>query len=587
MTRIKKLPPRLIDKIAAGEVVEGPASIVKELVENSLDAGATRIEVTLEGGGTRRIRITDDGQGIAAEELRLAVTSHATSKIRSAEDLFNISSLGFRGEALASIASVSHLKLSSRPEGEPGAELRVDGGRIGRARGVGLPRGTTIEVGDLFYNVPVRREFLRTQRGELRRVLTEVKQQALCRPEVHFRVVHEGKTVLEAPHAEEPRERIAQLLGRELAEDLGCLPRTEREGITLRGYFSPCDRSRGDSRQQLFFLNERCIRDVTLLSAIKQAYANLLPPRRHPIVLLWIDVDPSSVDVNVHPRKSEVRFRADRLVFSMVVRAIQDALRERGLVGDLRLPRYASSAPPFVGGAAPAGEVPFAAPNLEPMALPFLQRAVAEEGASEPGAALPTGRFFQLHRRYLVEQCETGIRLVDPHALHERILYQEIVTRFRSEPLESQRFLFPLVVEAGPEERIALGERSEALAQLGFRIEPFQEDSLAVHAAPRLLKAGRVVAVVGDLLRELPTCAGAPGEELVHELAAHLACRSAVRFGDALSDAQIEELLRRRAEVPNGHCCPHGRPTALALSLDELDHRFGRQGFVAPETLSR
>lgn len=592
MTRIKKLPPRLVDKIAAGEVVEGPASIVKELVENSLDAGAKRIEVTLEGGGTRRIRITDDGHGIAAEELRLAVTSHATSKIRSADDLFRISSLGFRGEALASIASVSHLKLSSRPEGEPGAELRVDGGRIGRARGVGLPRGTTIEVGDLFYNVPARREFLRTQRGELRKVLTEVKQQALCRPEVHFRVVHEGKPVLEAPHAEEPRERIAQLLGRELAEDLGCLPRVEREGITLRGYFSPCDRSRGDSRQQLFFLNERCVRDVTLLSAIKQAYANLLPPRRHPIVLLWLELDPSAVDVNVHPRKSEVRFRADRLVFSMVVRAIQDSLRELGLVGDLRLPRYASSAPPFVGSppqrGAPEQAPSFATPSAEPLSLPFLQRASGEEGLVEaPAAALPTGRFFQLHRRYLVEQCETGLRLVDPHALHERILYQEIVERFRREPLESQRFLFPLVVEAGPEERIALDERGEALTQLGFRIEPFQEGQLAVHAAPRLLKAGRVVAVVGDLLRDLPTCSGAPGEELVHELAAHLACRSAVRFGDALSDAQIEELLRRRAEVPNGHCCPHGRPTALALSLDELDHRFGRQGFVAPETLSR
>lgn len=590
MTRIKKLPPRLIDKIAAGEVVEGPASIVKELVENSLDAGAKRIEVTLEGGGTRRIRITDDGHGIAAEELRLAVTSHATSKIRSAEDLFRIDSLGFRGEALASIASVSHLKLSSRPEGEPGAELRVDGGRIGRAKGVGLPRGTTIDVGDLFYNVPARREFLRTQRGELRKVLTEVKQQALCRPEVHFRVVHEGKTVLEAPHAEEPRERIAQLLGRELAEDLGCLPRVEREGITLRGYFSPCDRSRGDSRQQLFFLNERCVRDVTLLSAVKQAYANLLPPRRHPIVLLWLEVDPSAVDVNVHPRKSEVRFRADRLVFSMVVRALQDALRERGLVGDLRLPRYASAAPPFgtgAPGAPPGAPAPFASPT--PLALPFLQRAVGEEGLGDSGAAapLPTGRFFQLHRRYLVEQCETGLRLVDPHALHERILYQEIVERFRKEPLESQRFLFPLVVEAGPEERIALAERGETLAQLGFRIEPFQEHSLAVHAAPRLLKAGRVVEVVGDLLRDVPTCDGAPGEDLVHELAAHLACRSAVRFGDALSDAQIEELLRRRAEVPNGHCCPHGRPTALALSLDELDHRFGRQGFIAPETLSR
>lgn len=583
MTRIKKLPPRLIDKIAAGEVVEGPASIVKELVENSLDAKATRIEVTLEGGGTRRIRITDDGEGIAADELRLAVTSHATSKIRSAEDLFQINSLGFRGEALASIASVSHLKLSSRPADETGAELRVDGGRMGRSKGVGLPQGTSIEIGDLFYNVPARREFLRTQRGELRRVLTEVKQQALCRPEVHFRVVHEGKTVLEAPHAEEPRERIAQLLGRELAEDLGALPRQEREGITVRGYFSPCDRNRGDSRQQFFFLNERCIRDVTLLSAIKQAYANLLPPRRHPIVLLWIEVDPSAVDVNVHPRKSEVRFRADRLVFSMVVRAIQDALRERGLVGDLRLPRYAGSAPPLAPRVGAPGSD--SEPNPIALSLPFPTSEGAAPHAT-PGI-LATGRFFQLHRRYLIEQCESGLRLVDPHALHERILYEEIVARFRSEPLESQRFLFPLVVEVGPEERVALSERGESLAQLGFRIEPFDGGSLAVHAAPRLLKAGRVVAVVGDLLRDLPTCGGAPGEELVHELAAHLACRSAVRFGDALSDTQIEELLRRRAEVANGHCCPHGRPTALALSLDELDHRFGRQGFVAPETLSR
>lgn len=583
MARIKKLAPRLIDKIAAGEVVDGPASIVKELVENSIDAGASRIEITLEGGGTRRIRITDDGQGIAAEDLRLAVTSHATSKIRSVDDLFRIDSLGFRGEALASIAAVSHLRIASRAEGEPGAELRVDGGRMGRARGVGLPQGTTLEIGDLFYNVPARREFLRTQRGELRRIVSELKQQALCRPEIHFRVTHEGKTVLEAPHADEPRERLAQLLGRELAEDLGCLPRQEREGITIRGYFSPCDRSRGDSRQQLFFLNNRCIRDVTLLSAVKQAYANLLPPRRHPIVLLWLEIDPSAIDVNVHPRKSEVRFQADRLVFSMVVRSIQDSLRERGLVGDLRLPRYSAAAPtlsaaPPSGGAGEAGEA------SQPLTLPFGQPG-SQEG---PGRApFPTGRFFQLHRRYLVEQSEAGLQLVDPHALHERILYEEIMERFRREPLESQRFLFPLVLEAGPEERLALAERGEALAQLGFRIEPFQDDSLAVHAAPRLLKAGRVSAVVGDLLRELPSCAGSPGEDLIHELAAHLACRSAVRFGDALSDAQIEDLLRRRSEVPNGHCCPHGRPTALSLSLNELDHRFGRQGFVAPETLSR
>ncbi|MBL4846999.1 MAG: DNA mismatch repair endonuclease MutL [Planctomycetes bacterium] len=485
MARIKKLAPRLIDKIAAGEVVDGPASIVKELVENSIDAGASRIEITLEGGGTRRIRITDDGQGIAAEDLRLAVTSHATSKIRSVDDLFRIDSLGFRGEALASIAAVSHLRIASRAEGEPGAELRVDGGRMGRARGVGLPQGTTLEIGDLFYNVPARREFLRTQRGELRRIVSELKQQALCRPEIHFRVTHEGKTVLEAPHADEPRERLAQLLGRELAEDLGCLPRQEREGITIRGYFSPCDRSRGDSRQQLFFLNNRCIRDVTLLSAVKQAYANLLPPRRHPIVLLWLEIDPSAIDVNVHPRKSEVRFQADRLVFSMVVRSIQDSLRERGLVGDLRLPRYSAAAPtlsaaPPSGGAGEAGEA------SQPLTLPFGQPG-SQEG---PGRApFPTGRFFQLHRRYLVEQSEAGLQLVDPHALHERILYEEIMERFRREPLESQRFLFPLVLEAGPEERLALAERGRPWPSWGFGSSlsrTTRSRSTRLHACSRL-----------------------------------------------------------------------------------------------------
>ena len=597
--RIRQLPRQLVDKIAAGEVVERPASVVKELLENSLDAGASRIELEVEGGGSRLIRISDDGLGVPRDELHLAVTSHATSKIQVAEDLFQIASLGFRGEALASIAAVSHLRIASRPEDEDGAELRVDGGRMGKVQDMGLPRGTTIEVGDLFYNVPARRAFLRTERGELRALVAEVRRQALCRNEVSFRVLHEGKVLLDAPATDEPRERIAQILGRELAEDLLVIPRDEGEGLALRGYITPVDRSRGDSRQQFFFLNRRCVRDVTLLTAIKQSYANLLPPRRHPIGLLWIDLDPAAVDVNVHPQKAEVRFRAERMIFGRVVKATQTALRAGGMVRELRLPQRhglgapGSFAPASPGGASPGGAPlwaqprspsegsPPAASSASPLLLPFAPgQAGAPAGAAVSGLG---GRFFQLHRSYVVEQSSAGLRIVDPHALHERILYEQIVTRLAEEPLESQTFLFPLVVEVTGEEQLMLDERAPSLARLGFQVEAFGQ-GLAVHAAPRLLRADRVERTLQDLLRELPAQHDEEAEQgLLHDLAAHLACRSAVRFGDPLGDAQIEELLRKRDEVPRGHCCPHGRPTALALSRDELDHRFGRQGFVAPE----
>ncbi|MGE0713721.1 MAG: DNA mismatch repair endonuclease MutL [Planctomycetota bacterium] len=602
---IKRLPRRLVDKIAAGEVVERPASVIKELVENAIDAGARRIEVALEGGGARLIRVSDDGHGIPREELRLAVTSHATSKIEEADDLFRILSLGFRGEALASIGAVSHLRLASRPQDEAGAELRVDGGVAGPLRALGLPRGTTVEVGDLFFNVPARREFLRSARGELRALVDEVRRQALCREEIGFRVTHEGKALLEAPATDEPRERIAQLLGRELAEDLLAIPRQEASGVSLRGYASPVDLSRGDSRQQLFFLNRRCVRDVTLLSAVKQAYANLLPPRRHPVVLLWIDLDPAAVDVNVHPQKAEVRFRAEREVFSRVVRGLQDALRAGGLVRELPLgSRHlgslggaplpaAPTAPslaglPSVPGSSSLGSSPLGSSSLGSS----LGWAPVWASAREPGAealALPLGEaeapglgsgrpFFQLRSRYLIEETESGLRVVDPHALHERILYEEIVARLGSSPLESQRFLFPLVVDAAPLERLALDERAELLRRLGFEVEPYRELGLAIHAAPRLLRAERAATALIDLLGELPARGEDEPTGILHELAAQLACRSAVRFGDALGEPQIAELLARREQVPRGHCCPHGRPTALSLGLDELDRRFGRQG---------
>ncbi|MEZ6186519.1 MAG: DNA mismatch repair endonuclease MutL [Planctomycetota bacterium] len=582
--RIHALTPSLINQIAAGEVVERPASVVKELLENALDAGSTRVTLELEAGGLRLIRITDDGNGVVKDDLRLAVQSHATSKLRRTEDLFAIRSLGFRGEALASIAAVSKFTITSRPPEEPdGAQLVVDGGAIGRVRTVGAPLGTQIEVGDLFFNVPARRGFLRTERSELRAILNEVRQQALCRPDLTIRVEHEGKTVLEAVAEDEPRERIAQLLGRDLAEALIALPLTEGAAGKLRGYVSPCDLSRGDSRQQFFFLNGRAVRDVTLLTAIKTAYSNLLPPRRHPTALLWLDLPPAEVDVNVHPQKTEVRFRRDRELFRLVQRTIADVLREEGLTREFHLNRRGLD----VLGPRPAEPVELRVAGSRELGLvpsPFAQN-VGFAGGDAPPPSAPeqqafveaSGRFLQVHDSYVVEQTPRGIRLLDPHALHERILYEEIRERLERDGLESQRFLFPQLIDVGPVELAALEDAQGELVRLGFEVTPFGEGTLAVHAAPRMLKATRVQDTVKRLLSEEVNLHDEEPGGLLHQLAATLACRSAVRFGEPLSDDQIRALLARRDSVERGHCCPHGRPTTLTLTLDELGRRFRRQ----------
>mgnify|MGYP001443229740 CR=1 FL=1 len=584
--RIRLLAPELVNKIAAGEVIERPASVVKELLENAFDAGSRRVELEVEEGGLRLLRVTDDGAGIEESDLPLAVESHATSKISAAEDLFAIGTLGFRGEALASIASVSRLRLASRPRAcERGAELRVEGGELRPVRPAAMAPGTIVEVADLFWNVPARRAFQKGERAELRAVLAEARRQALCRPEVGLRVRVDGGVALEAPPEDEPRARIAQLLGAELAEGLLALPRSEAEGVRLRGYASPLDRSRGDSQQQWFFLNGRAVRDVTLLSAVKTAYADLLPPRRHASVLLWLEVPADEVDVNVHPQKAEVRFRRAREVYGAVVRAIREAVREAGGAQPLLLRRRGAELPATVP-VPPLTPAPRSAPapqeGGQALIAPLFAAGAGEEAASAPAPSV--GRFLQLHRRYVLEETASGVRFVDPHALHERILYQEILARLRREPLESQRFLFPQVLPSDPLLRAALPGRSELLHRLGFEVEPFGPAALAIHAAPRLLRAERAIEAVRALLEEEPEDLEEggpdPAARLLHELAATLACKAAVRFGDELPAGQLEELLQRRATVQDGHCCPHGRPTTLELSLDELDHRFQRQGLV-------
>ncbi|HZV03351.1 MAG TPA: DNA mismatch repair endonuclease MutL [Planctomycetota bacterium] len=590
LPRIRELPPDLVDKIAAGEVVERPSSVVKELVENAVDAGAKRIAIVLEEGGRKLIRVTDDGHGIEPEQLLLAVKSHATSKLKAAEDLFAIQTLGFRGEALASIASVSQFRIASCARGaRDGAELRVEGAVPAEVVPCGHPKGTSVEARSLFFNVPARRAFLKGARAELRHVEQEVERLALARFDLDLVLEHEGRTVLRAPPTDEPRERIAQIFSTELAESLVAVGPRGGRGVRLRGYASPLDRSRNDARQQLFFLNGRAVRDKVFLGALRAAYANLLPPRRQPSVFLWLDVPPDEVDVNVHPTKAEVRFLKASDVFALLQAALREAILSAGAAPPpLTLPRtplpVVSQQEPGAPGALPprsGGREGVGGSLAAPASVPD-SPAMAPRGS---------GRFFQLHRRYIVEETERGFRLVDPHALHERLLYDQILARFASGgPLESQRLLFPLILEADRSELALLDERKPVLEALGFEIAGFGPTSLALHAAPRLVPPSALPELVREILGEprpgevpdepgldqaMARVGGTGARRLLHQVAAALACKAAVKFGASLSDPEIEALLRRRDEA-RAACCPHGRPTALAITLDELDRRFGR-----------
>jgi DNA mismatch repair protein MutL len=535
---INILPAELVNQIAAGEVIERPASVVKELVENALDAGARRLTIDLESGGMDLIRVTDDGCGILEAELPLAVQNHATSKLQSLSDLFAIASLGFRGEALASIASISQFRLASRTADADGAELAVDGGKLGATQPVALPIGTRVEVRNLFFNVPARRKFLKSDRSEIAAVTQQLTRLALSRPDVFITLRNDGKQILTVPPSDEPRERIARLTTQVVAEEILAVGPIDAKKVTmsLRGYVSPFNLTRADTRGQFFFLNNRSIRDPLLLSAVKDSYLHLLPPRRHPWVFLWLDVEPEDVDVNVHPTKSEVRFRYSSDVYALIVSSIKSALSSL------------AEAPMLTGGSAserapvtlappprPSNEFSFpmrgdvieqmgqgpgraAAADLKPRSaeMPFRsasersfelrvnpgprpsfafpergsgfeakipeESAAPREGASEeelcddpscspsvpsddrafastPGEAnssvdpgpAPVSRlnpFFQIHNAFIVEETREGVKIIDQHALHERILYHQIVQRLAAGRLETQRLLFSGAIRA-------------------------------------------------------------------------------------------------------------------------------------------
>jgi DNA mismatch repair protein MutL len=630
MPAIRQLPPSVVNKIAAGEVIERPASVVKELVENSLDAGATRIDVTVEQGGVELIRVVDDGCGVAADEISLAVESHATSKIRDADDLFRVGTLGFRGEALASIAAVSRLVFRSRAaEADLAYELEVVGGKAEPLRPAGGPCGTMVEVRQLFFNTPVRQKFLRTTQTEMGHLTEAVARLAAAHPAVHFTLTHGGRLLHDLP-AGDVRQRVATLFGAELAEALIGVESADGE-LRLGGYVANPGQSRPNNRMQYLFLNGRFIRDRSLQHALGEAYRGLLLTGRFPVCFLHLSMPPSWVDVNVHPTKLEVRFQDGGRVYSQLLGTLRTKFLSTDLVargalgasaGGVAVADESAAAPdasdlwewakrqlgpgsdvsdnddfraralsggdalklhPFDVGSSPTNRQANQNGTLSPLPNPP-RRAEGAGGNLSPSlrhdeahAAPAALRALQIHNRYLVTETDDGLEVIDQHALHERILYETLRERVLAGALESQRLLVPEPVDLAASEAAAAVEHRELLAKLGVEVEAFGGETVLISAYPAMLANFQPADVLRSIVEQLMAGGRAPEpRDVLDELLHMIACKAAVKYGDRLTPQEIDALLAHRGLAQDHHHCPHGRPTALVFTREQLDRQFKR-----------
>ena len=608
---IQQLPDTLVNQIAAGEVVERPASVVKELVENALDAGARRVDIDLEEGGVRLIRIRDDGGGIAPSELPLAISRHATSKIASLDDLEAVATLGFRGEALPSIASVSRFTMSSRRDGdEHGASLQVDGGSVGDVAPKQHPRGTTVEVRDLFYNVPARRKFLRAERTELGHIEEWLRSLALARPDVELRVSHNGKPSRRYKGDGQPGlpgvssgNRLGETLGEEFAKHA---LRVEHEGAGLRlhGWIAQPVYSRASADQQYLYVNGRSIRDRSVAHAVRQAYADVLFHGRQPAYVLFLELDPARVDVNVHPAKHEVRFRDARLVHDFVYRTLHGALAETragmGAAVSTGASEPSTTTPASGGGPLPSWTTYRPQPDLSLRvddarsayaqlysAPPDATAGAGGQGASVPAAALPPTQderipplgyaIAQLHGIYVLAETGDGLVVVDMHAAHERIGYEKLKAAHDGEGLRTQPLLVPQTVAVSEREADVAEREAATLAELGFELSRTGPQSLLLRSVPALLAHGDTEALLRDVLADLRE----HGESLRvraarDELLSTMACHGAVRANRRLTIPEMNALLREMEATERSGQCNHGRPTWARFSLPEIDRWFLR-----------
>lgn len=588
MGRIRVLDDGLINRIAAGEVVERPASVLKELVENSLDAGATSLEVELRGGGRTSIRVRDDGRGMDRDDALLALERHATSKLREARDLDAIATLGFRGEALASIAAVSRFTLETAPGDGEGTRVRVRGGRILDVATVGLPRGTTVEVAGLFFNTPARRKFLRAENTEYGHCLRWLTRYALAHPERRFRLRHGERVALDLPPAPDYARRVGQVAGSTAMEAL--LPVEGREGdVRVHGFAGRPVATSTRTEGQHLFVNGRAVTDRVLAHAIREAYANTIVPGRHPTAYLYVDLPPGDVDVNVHPRKTEVRFREAARVHDLVRDAVAASLSSVKAVprlGDLRPAALPESPVPPKTPTLHEAPPPYAAPPAPPPprpAAPAVPAPAAERPAKQTAEIFERPRspraLAQYRDSYLIAADDDGLVLVDQHAAHERVLFEKLLAQARTDRVPTQDLIFPVPVELSAAELAEAEGDLDAFRRLGFRLEPFGNDTIRLDGIPAV--AGEIPP--DALFRELlgaasrATSAAADVERIRCRMVTTASCKAAIKVNHALTHQGQQALLDDLFASDNPTTCPHGRPIVFRLSREEIERAFRRR----------
>ncbi len=594
---IRGLPAHLVNQIAAGEVIERPASVVKELAENSLDAGANRIRIEVDGGGERRFRITDDGGGIPPDEIELAIKPHATSKIASLDDLETVASLGFRGEALASIASVSRLLLGSRTvDADAGTRIECDGGKTGEIEPFATPPGTVIEIRDLFFNTPARRKFLKTERTEYNHIDELVKRLALARMDVAFELSHNGKASRNLPGAADDAARLARVervcgggfVDAALAID------TEHRELRLHGWIARPAFSRSQADMQYFFVNGRLVRDRLVTHAVRQAYSDVLYSGRHPAYVLMLEIDPARVDVNVHPQKTEVRFRDGRLVhdflFSMLNRVLADTRAGAGGTSQSEEDRFTDRSQP------PGGQ-PWPGPpsarqgglglSVSESISRYAQLAAtagndagsSQAGAPDQGKDIPPLGFAvaQIHGVFVLAQNAHGLIIVDMHAAHERITYERMKLAWNEDRIRAQPLLVPETLSCSSREVSALEHHAAALKRLGFELTAGGPESVLVRAVPALLANADKARLVRDVLSDLVELGQTRRiEQAIDELLSTAACHGSVRANRSLTIEEMNALLRDMERTERSDQCNHGRPTWVQLDMGQLDKLFLR-----------
>jgi DNA mismatch repair protein MutL len=562
--KIHILPDHVMKRIAAGEVVERPASVVKELIENALDAGAASVTVVLKGAGLERIQVTDDGEGMCEADAMACTRRHATSKIARAEDLDGIGTLGFRGEALASIGSVSRMEIVTRTETDAEAtQVLLENGEIREVLKTGAPKGSSIIVKDLFAFVPARRKFLKSPPAELRHAVTAVRRLALSHPSVAFSLFIEGDRALDAA-PESLRERVRRLLGEEKAARLIPL-RSQAPGLSLDGFIHKPGLGGRTRDDQYFYINRRFFQSRNLLHAVSSAYGTRLSHDEFPFFVLFLDMDPSRFDANVHPTKIEVRFADERFLHDHVRRSVEEALKAPESAAELRLVSGGRGAPAYRRPPAPSdyGQLSLAVQTPSPST------------ADEPPNRSEESAFWQIQNRYILSRIRSGLILIDQHVAHERILYEKAMKSMAEREGLSQQLLFPTTVDLSPEDYLVLTEILPVLQRIGFGIREFGRNTVVIESVPVDVRGGDEKTLLAELIARYREEA-ASGEPLFERVAKAYSCKSAIKAGEKLSPVEMASLVDRLFAAENPYFCPHGRPVVVNLPIEEIDRRFGR-----------